>query len=571
MKRDAIVIRIALVVTFILSNSWADEISDAAKSIPSNTAFNVLADRLDSTENSVVDMGVNVRSFGATGNGIVNDSVSIQNAIDSLDGARGIVFFPVGTYYCANSIDAKRASLRGIGTPGVSGGGGSTISFTEQGSIAGIYSSIQDNAGYQIHDLKIMGNNKLPPAQPADTGQVLVDMTGQNFPRMSAVRIQNGGTGLLLANGSKVECHYGLFQGVDIGYCHTGIDIAHGARTWGAHSQTFVGGRIYSCTRSVFIKHTSNQIAFFGVQFEGKGIVSSGDNVTIVGCRMEGSGTNLLIREGAGLHFLFGNHWSSGKDIVDENKFSVVYGTDYAPDFAVATDFISQNLLSNGSFEYDLNNDGLADGWTVGYSSFGDGYSVALDTEEAQEGRYAQKIVNKGALNLCLVRYVTVEPDVPCVVRFRAKVTSGITRVMIGNGSSAADHTFRYIGVPAEPDWVEHRLPFTPSSDKINICIQLTGTDPRDIYVDGAVLTTGILAAGASLPQNVTEDGGVMFGQLTLNNDLQHGEGKIGLFGNNPVSQGAKISNSTGTPESNKHAINALLQYLRQRGDIESE
>lgn len=46
---------------------------------------------------------VNVKDFGATGNGYTNDATAIQSAIDSIKASGGTVFFPVGTYV-VNSI-----------------------------------------------------------------------------------------------------------------------------------------------------------------------------------------------------------------------------------------------------------------------------------------------------------------------------------------------------------------------------------------------------------------------------------------------------------------------------------
>ena len=47
---------------------------------------------------------VNVKDFGATGDGTTNDTVAIQAAIDSLAATGGTVFFPTGTYRIARNI-----------------------------------------------------------------------------------------------------------------------------------------------------------------------------------------------------------------------------------------------------------------------------------------------------------------------------------------------------------------------------------------------------------------------------------------------------------------------------------
>lgn len=54
---------------------------------------------------SMIEGGyANVQDFGAVGNGIANDTVAVQAAIDSLAATGGTVFFPEGTYRIARNI-----------------------------------------------------------------------------------------------------------------------------------------------------------------------------------------------------------------------------------------------------------------------------------------------------------------------------------------------------------------------------------------------------------------------------------------------------------------------------------
>lgn len=47
---------------------------------------------------------VNVKDFGAKGDGTTNDATAIQSALDSLSTSGGIIFFPKGTYLLTSSI-----------------------------------------------------------------------------------------------------------------------------------------------------------------------------------------------------------------------------------------------------------------------------------------------------------------------------------------------------------------------------------------------------------------------------------------------------------------------------------
>jgi len=68
--------------------------------------------------NAALDDVVSVRSFGAVGDGVADDTAAIQAAIDSMAGAApyGSVFFPAGTYKTTSAIQMKKhVNLRGLG------------------------------------------------------------------------------------------------------------------------------------------------------------------------------------------------------------------------------------------------------------------------------------------------------------------------------------------------------------------------------------------------------------------------------------------------------------------------
>ncbi|MCS7029623.1 MAG: T9SS type A sorting domain-containing protein [Bacteroidia bacterium] len=58
---------------------------------------------------------INVKSFGAVGDGITDDYPAIINAMNALGGHRGVVFFPAGTYLIKNQIAANDSVIfRGV-------------------------------------------------------------------------------------------------------------------------------------------------------------------------------------------------------------------------------------------------------------------------------------------------------------------------------------------------------------------------------------------------------------------------------------------------------------------------
>jgi hypothetical protein len=62
------------------------------------------------------DISVNVKSFGAKGDGITNDTTSIQNALNSLSVNGGGIFIPKGTYIISSVLNVpKNVSIKGAG------------------------------------------------------------------------------------------------------------------------------------------------------------------------------------------------------------------------------------------------------------------------------------------------------------------------------------------------------------------------------------------------------------------------------------------------------------------------
>jgi hypothetical protein len=117
---------------------------------------------------------VNVKDYGAIGNGIVDDTASIQTAIDSIRDIGGVVFFPTGKYIISATIKLSQVgghsynniTLQGDGYSswikpsialGPSGGGNGPVFF--QGS--SIYNLL--NCG--IKNLRISGFDETTNAQ----------------------------------------------------------------------------------------------------------------------------------------------------------------------------------------------------------------------------------------------------------------------------------------------------------------------------------------------------------------------------------------------------------------------
>ena len=77
---------------------------------------------------------VNVRDFGAVGDGTTDDTAAIQAAVDSI--TNGVIFFPIGQYKITTTIN-----IDGSGATEPSGGSYARVAFTNNKSNWGVASN----------------------------------------------------------------------------------------------------------------------------------------------------------------------------------------------------------------------------------------------------------------------------------------------------------------------------------------------------------------------------------------------------------------------------------------------
>jgi hypothetical protein len=240
--------------------------------------------------------------FGGPADGTSDDVPFLQHAVDSFGSRRGTLRFRRGHYRATSAtLDARRVDLVGSGVPSNSGGGGGTV--LRFAAPFGVNSSVEENFGFSISDMEIRGADGT--RQPRN-GQVLVDFTGQNYPRMSNARLGYAEIGLRLSPGKRIECHYGAFYNVQFDRCYAGVDLQI------AHSQKFFGGRFWDC--AVGASNTgSNDIAFLGSEFESDMPVRhpdgghEGAETTLVCCRDESRQPSQILQ---GELTVLGGGWS---------------------------------------------------------------------------------------------------------------------------------------------------------------------------------------------------------------------------------------------------------------------
>jgi len=291
----------------------ADEVTDATKN--PHGAFTEFADR-----------AVNVKWFGAVGDGVTDDTKALQDALASLGDSGGLVFFPAGTYlYNETLVIGSGQTIAGVGCYN-----GSTLLYAGSGSAVDI------GLGGCLSKIAVKKDPSLwtgdwDLANPV-SGVRLTGVMG----RAEDICIRDFEIGLHLI-GAGDGCAYNQIFLRLIYNCHKAIVLdattVDGAMGW-VNENTIYGGRIgidsslrqspsYSTTWGIYMDghttHYPNNNKFIGISVEGanNGIRVVGMYNTFFNPRIEIPGT---------IKLLFQNLTDSGGGLCQFNWIFGLYG-----------------------------------------------------------------------------------------------------------------------------------------------------------------------------------------------------------------------------------------------------
>ncbi len=145
---------------------------------------------------------INVKEFGAKGDGTTNDSSAIQSAIDAVSSSGGAVFFPPGTYLLNTGLTVDKNKLTIFGY----GWGSATLKANAAITIL----LIRDAERVNIHGLKLDGNSKT-----ATAGLSFLPTTGGARNQYSSVR-----------DVTVTSCQTGMVIGATNNYSVVGLSIS---------------------------------------------------------------------------------------------------------------------------------------------------------------------------------------------------------------------------------------------------------------------------------------------------------------------------------------------------------
>ncbi|KHD34367.1 hypothetical protein NL50_17425 [Clostridium acetobutylicum] len=96
-------------------SAQSTEVIDSRHDNVNNISYTALGNRLDTHSTRLIDISVNIKTFGAVGDGSTDDTQAIQNALDSLTNG-GNVLVPRGTYIISSDLKiGDNTTLLGAG------------------------------------------------------------------------------------------------------------------------------------------------------------------------------------------------------------------------------------------------------------------------------------------------------------------------------------------------------------------------------------------------------------------------------------------------------------------------
>ena len=152
--------------------------------------------------------------------------------------------------------------------------------------------------------------------------------------------------------------------------------------------------------------------------------------------------------------------------------------SDYSDEIAytIPSSSMTNNILVNGSFEYDSDGDNNPDDWIIAEP-------VEVDDSEKVDGAYSAKIESTAVINNINRQYVDLEPNTIYTLSAWVKtenVTDGYAQVYPYDYGGVIDTT-KWIRVEGTTDWTHFSMQFTtgadPSKARINFRLfNATGT-----------------------------------------------------------------------------------------------
>lgn len=286
---------------------------------------------------------MNVKGWGAVGDGVANDTAAIQDAIDTASAAGGgVIFFPVGTFKVTTITVPAKVQLRGCGRGSLITSAANAYAVDCGGAAGALYYNIAvcdlaikgtaDNTkGVRLRGVAggLLSNLYLEGAFSATAANVGVCIDGGNascfFNLIENVLCNHWKQNFLItktgSSNSTVQTFVGCSAFGDVtsfpGLASSGITVEADQ----GQGTTWHGGNFEQCAVGIDLRQSSGQIGFHGVRFEDNtndvtfGLFTKNNlilNARNLDTVVDNSGT------GFGFHTILNNSTSAGLPRLNE-------------------------------------------------------------------------------------------------------------------------------------------------------------------------------------------------------------------------------------------------------------
>jgi hypothetical protein len=195
---------------------------------------------------------INVLYYGAIGDGVTNDTMAIQAAIDAAEAAGGgVVYCPAGLYKITATLTmGSDVTLVGAGRYATRLKGNLTSALLQSPNTAARYYR------WGIHDMGFDNTAK------TNAGGIALDLTCISHAHVSNVEINNVETGVLIDAQAGTGAYYNDCYSVAVSDVVNGLVVRDGA-----NDNRWFGGRINACTIGIDIDDCA-RIDIYGVSIE---------------------------------------------------------------------------------------------------------------------------------------------------------------------------------------------------------------------------------------------------------------------------------------------------------------
>ena len=273
---------------------------------------------------------LNVRDYGAKGDGVADDTAAIQACANDLVFKGGVMYFPAGKYYITDTIDIGESWVT------ITGCGELSMIYTDTdfGHIFNVKSTrVEPTLGVIIENLCFHHETDL--SKPARTNGAAIYLWGVGRVIVQNIRFSNQYIGVLIDGGSSIDinnCYFNVYNGYSLvnGVNFAGVEMkVNTDPDYPGSARKPQKITLYHCGGNGVIENNSNVGSNFGY------LIYGAEQVELIACEFSNTiNSNLAIIQTADSGSIYEVGVIGGYyDCSNENGIRIIANDD--PNYAI--------------------------------------------------------------------------------------------------------------------------------------------------------------------------------------------------------------------------------------------